>query len=192
MSKLNPKNFTEWQKSFIKADTPKMPEGLTDAAQRLFKTAVSKITYTPTENGGISRSIEKLSEEEAFAIGETGTPSWSFGIPKSVREKLDAASSRVSLLGVIEAIAPLDEAAKYRLLDLERKSVLVTQHGEKFATKKPKGSRSKKTLYIYKLALENPCTKAIALFIGADKNIIGNMSEGTFANHVTDAKEYKK
>jgi hypothetical protein len=65
-------------------------------------TAVSKITYTTTDNGGISRSIERLSEEEAFAIGETGTPSWKIGIPKSVREKLDAVKPRVRFSGEFE------------------------------------------------------------------------------------------
>jgi hypothetical protein len=151
MKKTKLQNWTDWQKSYIEARTPKMPEGLTDGAQSLFQSAVSKITYAPTENGGISRSIERLSTEEAFAIGETGTASWGLGIPASVRESVVAASPRIKIFGgKLEIITPMDEAVKHRLLDVARKSVLVTQRGEKFII----GSKQPRTDELQKMILD--------------------------------------
>jgi len=62
---------------------------------------------------------------------------------------------------------------------------------EKFKPQRTKGSISKKTKYIHKLATDKPNEKALALFLAADKNIIGNMSEGTFANHISKARTTK-
>jgi hypothetical protein len=218
MSKTPAQKLTNWQNHYIKQN---MPEGLTDAAQTLFKMAVSKITVIFPSEGGSPVSIERLSAEEAFAIGETGTPSWSIGIPKSVRKKLDAATTRKtvskeevqSVFDVISSIDPetasffvkgkaikevkvrttLDEATKYQILDEERKSVLVTLHGQKFAPKKPKGSMSRRTQYIHKLVADNPSKKAKELSqLEGVRDAIGKMSDGTFANHLSVARMSKK
>jgi hypothetical protein len=58
--------------------------------------------------------------------------------------------------------------------------------------RRPKGSTTTKTNYIRSLAIANPNKKAQALFLEADKSIIGEMSEGTFANHITKGRKHKK
>lgn len=61
----------------------------------------------------------------------------------------------------------------------------------RFLPKRKKGSLSTVTKYIHKLAIDNPETKAICLFLDADKKIIEDMAEGTFANHVSNARNLK-
>ena len=62
---------------------------------------------------------------------------------------------------------------------------------ENFKPGRSEGSLSNKTKYIRKLAIDNKDKKAICLFLDADKSIIGNMKEGTFANHVSRARNLK-
>lgn len=192
MSNTNPQliELTAEQEKLEAHYTPKIPEGLSGAAKALFLKAVSKITFAPHESGGVSVSYEQLSEEELFAIGITGASSWPMFVPKSVKEKMKAMQPH-RLLGVFPATHPDLLDAQNRVRELERKEALVKNHGNKFLPKRAKGSISKKTKYIHKLATDSPKEKALALYIRADKTIIGDMSEGTFANHVSDARNLK-
>ena len=62
-------------------------------------------------------------------------------------------------------------------------------HGNKFTPKRKKGAKSKKTVYIESLCTNNPTLRAKELFNLADKKIIGEMKQGTFANHVSEARK---
>ena len=63
----------------------------------------------------------------------------------------------------------------------------------KFRTKKPKGSMSKRTQYIHKLATDSPNKSAKELLqLEGVRDAIGRMVDGTFANHVTEARKSKK
>jgi hypothetical protein len=66
------------------------------------------------------------------------------------------------------------------------------QRGETFQTGRRKGAISDKTKYIKDLANKNPHTKALALFIDADKKILGDMTVSTFATHVSKARKSEK
>lgn len=64
--------------------------------------------------------------------------------------------------------------------------------GSKFKTKKPKGSQSKRTQHIYKLAKDNPDKSPKELLkIKGVREAIGTMADGTFSNHVTGARKTK-
>jgi len=58
--------------------------------QRLFfDSAVNKIAFTPTPEGGLDINFSALTLAELFALGEAGTPEWPF-LPESVKETLRA------------------------------------------------------------------------------------------------------
>jgi hypothetical protein len=191
MSKTKPHELTEEQEKLKAQYTPKMPDGLSDTAKELFKKAVSKITVMP-HGLGLKISYEKLSMEELFALGLTGFEEWPF-YPPSVKEKLDdmRPSFPTSDLDVAKQLFDANKDNQKRLLEKLRKEVLLTQHGEKFPPRRAKGAISKKTAYIHKLATDYPDKFAKVLFGEADKSIIGNMKEGTFANHVSEARNPK-
>lgn len=87
MSKKKPQALTDWQDSYKKSRTPKPPAHLSEQAKRQFTKIVSKIIFEPQENGGLMISFEKLTTEEAFAIGESGTDDWPF-LPKDIQDEL--------------------------------------------------------------------------------------------------------
>ena len=45
------------------------------------------MTVVPHRDGGIVISYEKLTDEERFAPGISGTAGWPFGVPESILEK---------------------------------------------------------------------------------------------------------
>lgn len=125
--------FQQKQKdAFLAEHQP--PDDLSPVAKSKYLKAVSKITFTPTDEGGLAISYEHLSAEELFAIQEP----WGVFTPSSVTSKLRAASQN-------------------RLMDELRKDVLVLAHGESF-TPKGKGL-GEDTKILKKLIQENPNLK---------------------------------
>ena len=194
MTKKN-HDLPEWLTQYLESHRARfieaMPSDLTEKAKELYEKAVSKFALVLTDRNEWALTYENLTDTERFSLGITGTDAWPFYTPKAVEEKLKAIQPR-GTIGDVTVFCPnsnLDQINRVR--DLERKSILVTEHGEKFTAGKPKGSIGKKTEYIYKLATDNPDKIAKVLFGEANKNIIGNMKEGTFANHVSDARQPK-
>lgn len=74
----------------------------------------------------------------------------------------------------------------YAGLDLD-----AVEKGVKFKPRRAQGSISTETAYIHKLATDNPKLSTKALLTIADRNIIGKMADGTFANHVSKARNPK-
>jgi len=146
-------------------------EDLSPVAKTKYLKAISKITFTPTDEGGLAISYEHLSPEELFAIQEP----WGVFTPASVTSKLRAVSQN-------------------RLMDELRKDVLVLAHGEIFKPQRPKGAKGKNTdaqnEYIKSQMLSDPAAKAFKLYEEADKNIIGEMSFGTYQGRITAIKKY--
>lgn len=87
---------------------------------------------------------------------------------------------------------PLSVHAQLYLPMIERKRAApAVEHGKKF-TKRKRGSKSRKTLYIEKLVVDNPTLKAKELYNLADQKILGSMPFNTFTNKVTAANKIKK
>jgi hypothetical protein len=63
------------------------------------------------------------------------------------------------------------------------------QHGLKFEPKRKAGSEASNTKYIKKLVDKNPNLTAKQLQKIADESEIGNITSGTFANKVSEAKK---
>lgn len=61
--------------------------------------------------------------------------------------------------------------------------------GVKFSPGRKAGSQSEKVKYIHELVGKNMHLSSKQLMKIADKSIIGNMTRGTFSNHVTQAKK---
>jgi len=167
------------------------PEGLSSVAKAKYLKAVSKVTFTPTNEGGLTIGYEQLSKEELFAIQEP----WGVFTPDSVNSKMKATLPRDSLGG----IHPADEATQVmqrRLITELRKDVLVLAHGETFKAPKEKGEKAEKTIlqdeYIKAQILGNPDAKAFTLHQEADKNIIGDMSFKTYEGRLTEVKKQMK
>ena len=178
--------LTPEQEKFKERDLPRPPEGLSKVALQLFKAAINKIQYIPVENGGLEINYSKLTVEELFAIDR------GIFIPSSIKKKLQDTQPRLNLGELKVIINKTDSetiAGHERLMDTERKTILVTEHGEKFPQGRPPDAISESTQYIQKLVAEHPTKKAKELQRLADESIIQNMSSGTFANKVSKAKK---
>lgn len=81
-------------------------------------------------------------------------------------------------LWILDAYAGLD-------FDAVAKGEIFQNGGRK------KGATTAKTQHIYTLANNRPNLSAKELYALADKKIIGDMRDGTFANHVTAARKSK-
>jgi len=185
--------LTPWQEKFKQDNLPKPPKGLSEVALQLFNAAINKIQYIPTENGGLEINYNKLTTEEAFAIGR------GLITPRSVKEMLLAAQRHINLGenlgGTVVIMNGTDSetiARNERLMDVERKKILVTEHGKKFPQGRPTGAISAPTKYINELVSEYPTKTAKDLRRLADDSIIGEMSDRTFANNVSIAKRLIK
>lgn len=177
------KELTEFQKAMKEIYTPKPPEGLSPAASRLFKSAVKKIQFIPLESGGMDISYKVLSEEECFAIGV------SLFTPKVVREK-EKSMLRRTALGRFPAAPNSDLAhAIDAIHESERKTILVTQHGESFPTGRLEGAISDVTKHIRELVTNSPNSTAKELERIAEKEIIDGLSSRRFANAVSEARK---
>ena len=164
--------FQQKQKDAFLADH-QPSDDLSPVAKSKYLKAVSKITFTPTDEGGLAISYEHLSAEELFAIQEP----WGVFTPSSVTSKLRA-------------------AAQGRLMDELRKDVLVLAHGETFKPQRQKGAKGNETNaqneYIKAQMLGDPDAKAFKLYEEADKKIIGTMSFGTYQGRVTEIRKLIK
>ena len=78
---------------------------------------------------------------------------------------------------------PLSQRASIHL------ALIKSEHGENFKKGRKKGSFTEKTRYINQLAKDNRTWPAKMLYGQADKSIIGDMKEGTFANHITKERK---
>ena len=181
--------LTPWQEKYKEAHLPKPPEGLSEVALQLFNAAINKIQYIPTENGGLEINYKNLTVEEAWAIGR------GLFTPRPVKEILLAAQRHINLGDTVVIMNGTDSetiARNERLMDLERKKILVAEHGKKFPQGKKAGAISTSTKYINKLVSEYPTESAKELEKRANKSIIKNMASGTFANNVSNAKRLIK
>ena len=102
----------------------------------------------------------------------------------------------LSNAGINEVAHGVVSQLKSDVIDYQDEEIAVlipaAAKGNKFKPARPKGSLSKKTKYIHKLALSNPGKIAKTLFNEADKKIIGEMNLRTFANHVSKARTTKQ
>ena len=97
----------------------------------------------------------------------------------------------VSAVGAIETVhVEKDAITRGQLVALLQNWGDISR-GKKFKTHRPKGSFSEKREYINALVASNPNKTTKELLKLADRNIIGEMKDGTFGNHVTKARAPK-
>ena len=72
---------------------------------------------------------------------------------------------------------------------MQAKALPDTKKGSKFKSGRAKNAITEKTKHIYEVVARYPELSAKEIYVKADKNIIGFMTERTFANHVTAAKK---
>lgn len=154
----------------------------------------SKIIFEPQENGGLMTSFEKLTSEEAFAIGESGTDSWPF-MPQYIRDELMKMQELQPSGGLAMFAEPnpvLVHAIK-QAREALREKVLLKLFGEQFKTHRQQGSIADVTKHIRNLVKTNiSITRWEDLYPLANKSILGEMKETTFANKVRLARKFLK
>lgn len=99
---------------------------------------------------------------------------------------LDGAENRITFAeGVLRAYANVGNELSKVALETIYPS---TQKGRKFKPNRPRGAKSDSTKHIEKLVKSNPNLSAKELERLANKNIIGDIKSGTFANKVSAIK----
>lgn len=198
MTKKNhdlPEWLTQYMESHRARFIEAMPSDLTKKAKELYEKAVSKFAFVLTDRHEWALTYENLTDNERFALGITGTDAWPLYTPKAVEEKLKAIQLRIensNLSGATVFYPNLDLDQINRVRDLERKSILVTEHGEKFKSPEP-GSLSTQAEHIHNLVRDNRTLTAKELQQIANIEIIGEMGRDAFREHVTKArKQYPK
>lgn len=141
--------------------------------------------YSPED---IQRFMVEIVEFEQAALANPDEcPAFNFAAP-------------FKIMGAVYKLARFQEAVRIGQGQGEEKGLIyltdtrtagLVTTGKKFQTHRPIGSVSAKREHIYKLAADNPMKTAKELMQIADKIIIGKMSPGTFANHVSGARKLK-
>jgi len=123
------------QEKFKDLYTPKPPDSLSGNALKLFNAAISKISFEPCNNNGLSVSYADLSTDELFAIGITGTNEWPLHIPEKVKSNIDKMQRTGTFFGVkctLPATDPYHAKAINVHVESARENILVLKHSEKF------------------------------------------------------------
>jgi hypothetical protein len=147
------------------------------------------------ENGGWIESLADFSDE-ALALHYN----YGAGFVTTSGLAFDAGYSSEFERDCIEALAQLPnlsretvEIVRKNILFMHKKYKLSATKGEAFQPGRDKGAVSNTTKHIFQLVKDNPKLSVKNLFPKADKTIIGDMTDGTFRNHVTEArKQYPK
>ena len=88
-----------------------------------------------------------------------------------------------------KTIENIEAVSEVLLTHVEEKLIPAAEKGNKFKPGRSKGAITKATIHIKDLAKNNRSLSAKQLFSKANKSIIGNMDEGTFGNHLSDARK---
>jgi hypothetical protein len=133
--KPQPQELTDMQKQLREWYTPHQQAGLSEQAKRLFDAAVKKITFTPTEAGGLSVDYGGLTPDEVYALGIAGTDAWPLFTPKQVCDQMRDALPQGKIIPTSEQLE-----IQMRLRETGRKSALIVEQGNNYLERQRKSA----------------------------------------------------
>lgn len=196
LAKVPPPYFSEEEEAAYAAKY----RAFSDEERAAYKAPPSEYRAFSAADRAAYAAIGKSLEWNLTIDGDLGaTGDYAFFFVATARDSVLTPSQQSAAKLLFATLEALEEKA---LSDRVRQNILdalggldadAEAKGRKFTPGKPVGATSNSTDHIFELAKNHRSLTAKELLSKADKSIIGDMAQGTFGNHVLDArKKYPK